>query len=253
MILDKFKLDGKVAMVTGARTGLGQSIAIALAQAGADIIGLGRSAMLETEKAVTNLGRKFLFIDADLMTIEPVGRVVEEAIQEFGQIDILVNNAGVIRRSETIDFSEKDWDDVMNVNLKSVFFLSQAVAKEFIKREKGGKIINLASVLSFHAAARCVSYTASKFAVVGMTKEMSNSWAKYGINCNAIAPGYHKIDMTAPLRENPDTNSALLSKIPAGRYGDPDDLKGVAILLASEASDYIMGETICVDGGWLAK
>jgi len=253
MILNKFKLDGKVAIVTGARRGLGQSMAIALAEAGADIVGVGREPMSKTEKAVRDLKRRFLFVKADLLRIESVERIVEKAIKEFGQINILVNNAGIVRRSKPIDFTEKDWDDVMQINLKSVFFLSQAVAREFIEKGNGGKIINTASLLSFQGGIRGISYTASKFGVVGITKTMSNSWSKDGINCNAIAPGYMKTDMTSVLRSDSDVNDDILSKIPAGRWGNPNDLKGVVVFLASEASDYVTGETICVDGGWMAK
>jgi 2-dehydro-3-deoxy-D-gluconate 5-dehydrogenase len=175
MIINKFSLEGKVAIVTGARTGLGQAMAIALAEAGADIVGVGREVMPETEKAVTCLKRKFLFIKADLLTTKPINRIIEETITTFGKIDILVNNAGIVRRSEPIDFTEEDWNDVMNLNLKSVFFLSQAVARKFIKQGNGGKIINMASMLSFQGGTRDISYTASKFGIVGITKTMSNS------------------------------------------------------------------------------
>lgn len=253
MILDKFSLEGKVAIVTGARTGLGQSMATALAEAGADIVGVGREAMPETKKAVTDLRKKFLFIEANLLTTEPIESIIEGTMKAFGRIDILVNNAGIVRRSEPIDFTEKDWDDVMSINLKSVFFLSQAVARKFIDQGSGGKIINMASMLSFQGGTRGVSYTASKFGVVGITKTMSNSWSQHGINCNAIAPGYMETDMTTALRSDPDMNADLLSKIPAGRWGNPNDLQGAVVFLASEASNYITGETICVDGGWMAK
>ncbi len=252
-MLDEFRLDGKVAIVTGARTGLGQAMAIAFAEAGADVVGVGRHEMPETERAVIGLGRDFLFIEADLSTIGPIQRVVDETIQRFGKIDILVNNAGMVRRADAIDFSEKDWDDVMNLNLKSVFFLSQAVAKRFIEQGDGGKIINIASMLSFIGGTRSVSYTASKTAVVGITKTMANAWADWGIQCNAIAPGYMETDMTLPLRDDDAVNKEVLSKIPANRWGRPDELKGAIIFLASRASDYVTGHTLCVDGGWMSR
>jgi 2-deoxy-D-gluconate 3-dehydrogenase len=174
-------------------------------------------------------------------------------MQGFKKIDILVNNAGIIRRTDAIDFSEKDWDEVMAINLKTVFFLSQAVAKQFIKQNTGGKIISVASLLSFQGGIRVPSYTASKSGVMGITRLMGNEWAKYKINVNAIAPGYMATDNTAPLRADPERSKAILERIPAGRWGMPEDLKGIAVFLASDASSYINGYTIAVDGGWLAR
>lgn len=253
MILDDFKLDGKVAIVTGASTGLGQGIAFGLAEAGADIVGVDYVDMDETKQYIESLGRKFLGLKENLLTIEPVNRIIENAVKEFGKIDILVNNAGIIRREDAINFTEKDWDDVININLKTLFFLSQAAARQFIKQNTGGKIINIASLLSFQGGIRVPSYTASKSGVMGLTRLMANEWAKYNINVNAIAPGYMATNNTAPLRADPVRSKELLSRIPAGRWGEPKDLKGVAVFLASKASEYVNGYTIAVDGGWLAR
>jgi 2-deoxy-D-gluconate 3-dehydrogenase len=253
MILDAFSLEGRVAIVTGARTGLGQGMAFGLAEAGADIVGIDLSNPAETEKGVEKRGRKFLGIEADLSNIKVLDDILHQTIQRFKKIDILVNNAGIIRRTDAIDFSEKDWDEVMAINLKTVFFFSQAVAKQFIKQNTGGKIISVASLLSFQGGIRVPSYTASKSGVMGITRLMANEWAKYKINVNAIAPGYMATDNTAPLRADPERSKAILERIPAGRWGLPEDLKGIAVFLASDASSYINGYTIAVDGGWLAR
>jgi 2-deoxy-D-gluconate 3-dehydrogenase len=228
-------------------------MAFGLAEAGADIVGVDLNNLAETRKSIEERGRKFLGIETDLSNIKAIGNIIHQTIQEFKKIDILINNAGIIRRADTIDFSEKDWDDVMAVNLKTVFFFSQAVAKQFIKQKTGGKIINIASMLSFQGGIRVPSYTASKSGVMGITRLMANEWAKYNININAIAPGYMATDNTAALRADPERNKAILERIPAGRWGMPDDLKGIAVFLASEASSYINGYTIAVDGGWLAR
>jgi 2-dehydro-3-deoxy-D-gluconate 5-dehydrogenase len=253
MILDQFKLTGRVAIVTGARTGLGQGMACGLAEAGADIVGVDLGSMAETEKVISATGRRFLGIEANLSDTKAIKEIVDRAIAAFGKIDILVNNAGIIRREDAIDFTEKDWDDVINVNLKTVFFFSQAVARQFIKQNNGGKIINVASMLSFQGGIRVPSYTASKSGVMGITRLMANEWAKYGINVNAIAPGYMATDNTQALREDPKRSEEILARIPAGRWGIPDDLKGIAVFLASDASGYINGYTIAIDGGWLAR
>jgi len=253
MILDSFSLEGRVAIVTGARTGLGQGMSFGLAEAGADIVGIDLTKLAETEKGVKERGRMFLGIEADLSNIKAIDDILHRTIQRFKKIDILVNNAGIIRRTDAIDFSEKDWDEVMAINLKTVFFLSQAVAKQFIKQNTGGKIISVASLLSFQGGIRVPSYTASKSGVMGITRLMANEWAKYKINVNAIAPGYMATDNTAPLRADPERSKAILERIPAGRWGMPEDLKGIAVFLASEASSYITGYTIAVDGGWLAR
>jgi 2-dehydro-3-deoxy-D-gluconate 5-dehydrogenase len=253
MILDQFKLTGRVAIVTGARTGLGQGMACGLAEAGANIVGVDLGSMAETEKIIGATGRKFLGIEANLSDTKVIKEIVDRAIAAFGKIDILVNNAGIIRREDAIDFTEKDWDDVINVNLKTVFFFSQAVARQFIKQNNGGKIINVASMLSFQGGIRVPSYTASKSGVMGITRLMANEWAKYGINVNAIAPGYMATDNTQALRKDPKRSEEILARIPAARWGIPDDLKGIAVFLASDASGYINGYTIAIDGGWLAR
>ena len=249
---DMFNLDGKVALVTGARTGIGQGIAEGLAEAGCDIVGAGHAAMPETEAYVKNLGRKFLFYDIDLTSQEKIQNLVDETVKTFGRLDILVNNAGIIRREDVLDFSEKNWDDVISMNMKSLFFLSQAAAR-FMKDHGGGKIINIASMLSFQGGIRVVSYTASKSGVAGITKLMANELAKYKIQVNAIAPGYIATNNTDALIKDPKRSAEILGRIPADRWGTPQDLKGAAIFLASSASDYVNGHILAVDGGWLAR
>lgn len=252
MILDKFKLDGRVAIVTGASRGLGFAIASALAEAGADIAGVARGDMRELEGYINSTGRKFLAIQADLSSTKPINRIIEKTKANFGRIDILVNCAGIIRRAPALEFTEEDWDAVMDVNLKVVFFMCQAAAKEFMKKGKG-KIINIASMLSFQGGILVPPYTASKSGIVGITKLLANEWASCGINVNAIAPGYMATEMTEALRKDEQRNKEILSRIPAGRWGTPDDLKGAAVFLASDASDYVNGHTIVVDGGWLGR
>jgi len=246
-------LTGKVAIVTGSNTGLGAGMATALAAAGCDIVGANRSAPAETALRVESAGRRFVDVRADLSSLAPIGPIVEAAMDTFGRVDILVNNAGIIRRCDTLDFTERDWDDVMNVNLKGVFFLSQAVARQFVKQGGRGKIINVASMLSFQGGIRVPSYTAAKSGVLGLTRLLANEWAARGINVNAIAPGYMDTDNTAQLREDQQRNAAILERIPAGRWGVPDDLAGAVVFLASAASDYVHGHTLAVDGGWLAR
>jgi len=240
-------------MVTGARTGLGQGMAFGLAEAGADIVGIDLTALTETKKGVEERGKRFLGIEKNLSKLKAIEEVTSQVLQEFKKIDILINNAGIIRRTDAVDFSEKDWDEVMDINLKTVFFFSQAVARQFIKQKTGGKIINIASMLSFQGGIRIPSYTASKSGVMGITRLMANEWAKHNINVNAIAPGYMVTDNTAPLRADPTRTKEITERIPAGRWGTPDDLKGIAVFLASEASNYVNGYTIAVDGGWLAR
>ncbi|EMM6761180.1 2-dehydro-3-deoxy-D-gluconate 5-dehydrogenase KduD [Pluralibacter gergoviae] len=253
MILDAFSLAGKVAVVTGCNTGLGQGMAVGLAEAGCDIVGINRSEPSETAAKVEALGRRFLSLSADLRSTDGIPRLLEQAVNEFGHIDILVNNAGLIRRQDALEFSEADWDDVMNVNVKTLFFLSQAVAKQFIKQGSGGKIINIASMLSFQGGIRVPSYTTSKSGVMGLTRLLANEWAQHGINVNAIAPGYMTTNNTEQLRADEQRSAEILDRIPAGRWGLPDDLKGPIVFLASAASDYVNGYTIAVDGGWLAR
>ncbi|UKE50920.1 2-dehydro-3-deoxy-D-gluconate 5-dehydrogenase KduD [Xanthomonas translucens pv. translucens] len=247
-----FSLEGKVALVTGANTGLGQGIALALAQAGADIAAAGIQAPTETEDKVKALGRRFVAIQANLISIEPVQRVLDETLAGLGRLDILVNNAGLIRRADAVDFSEQDWDDVMNVNIKSAFFMSQAAGRHFIA-QGSGKIINIASMLSFQGGIRVPSYTASKSGIAGITRLLANEWGAKGLNINAIAPGYMATDNTAQLRADAARNQSILERIPAGRWGVPEDLGGTAVFLASSASDYVNGTVIPVDGGWLAR
>ena len=247
-----FDLTGKVAVVTGANTGIGQGIAVALAKAGADIAAVGRSAPTDTQAAVTGAGREFLSIDADLATTGPIPRIVGETLERFGRLDILVNNAGMIRRADAIDFTEADWDAVMDVNLKSAFFLAQAAARPMLS-QGGGKIINIASMLSFQGGIRVASYTASKSGLAGLTRLLANEWAAKGINVNAIAPGYFETNNTTALRADEDRSRDILARIPAGRWGKPSDLGGAAVFLASAASDYVHGTLLAVDGGWLAR
>jgi 2-dehydro-3-deoxy-D-gluconate 5-dehydrogenase len=247
-----FDLTGKVAIVTGANTGIGQGIALALAAAGADIAAVGRSAATETVEKVRALGRRAEIVSADLSTIEPVNRVVDEAVEKLGGLDILVNNAGIIRRADSLDFTEEDWDAVIDTNLKSVFFLCQAAAKHMVAHG-GGKIINIASMLTFQGGIRVPSYTASKSGIGGLTKLLANEWAGKGITVNAIAPGYIATNNTAQLQADETRNRQILERIPAGRWGSPEDMGGAAVFLASRAADYVQGHILAVDGGWLAR
>nr|WP_276593082.1 2-dehydro-3-deoxy-D-gluconate 5-dehydrogenase KduD [Sphingomonas sp. GC_Shp_3] len=247
-----FDLTGKVAVVTGANTGIGQAIALALAGAGADIAAVGRSSCDETVAAVEALGRKAVFLAADLSTIAPVNGIVEQAVAQLGGLHILVNNAGIIRRADSVDFTEADWDAVIDTNLKSVFFLCQATGKHMIGQGHG-KIINIASMLTFQGGIRVPSYTASKSGVGGLTKLLANEWSAKGVNVNAIAPGYIETNNTTALREDQDRNAAILGRIPAGRWGKASDLGGAAVFLSSSASDYVDGHILAVDGGWLAR
>lgn len=254
MILNLFNLTTKTALVTGAGQGLGQAMALALAEAGADIAGLDRGGSDETAKAVQALGRRYHPITCDLRaaSVAELNETVAGVVAALGSLDILVNNAGIIRRAPAIDFSEADWDDVLDINLKAAFFLSQAAARVMIPQGRG-KIINIASMLSFQGGIIVPSYTAAKSGVAGITRALANEWAKHGLNVNAIAPGYMATDNTAPLRANPDRAPAILDRIPAGRWGTPDDLKGVVVFLASAASDYMNGAIVPVDGGWLTR
>lgn len=249
---DLFSLAGRVAVVTGANSGIGQGIALALAAAGADIAAVGRSASDETGGRVQAAGRRFLPITADLSSTAVCKDIVDEVSRSLGGVDILVNNAGIIRRCEALEFSEADWDAVMDVNLKTLFFLSQAAARHMIPRG-GGKIINIASMLSFQGGVRVASYTASKSGLAGITRALANEWAGKGVNVNAIAPGYIATRNTVPLQRDPERNREILGRIPAGRWGLAGDLGGAAVFLASRASDYIHGAILPVDGGWLSR
>ncbi|CCN73636.1 2-dehydro-3-deoxy-D-gluconate 5-dehydrogenase KduD [Vibrio nigripulchritudo] len=248
-----FDLKGKVAIVTGCNTGLGQGMAIGLANAGADIVGVGINSPVETQSIVNDIGRKFHYIKSNLMEHSNLDEIVDESVSQMGRIDVLVNNAGIIRRNEILDFSTEDWDDVININQKTVFFLSQKVAKQFIKQGSGGKIINIASMLSYQGGIRVPSYTASKSAVMGLTRALSTELASHNINVNAIAPGYMATNNTSALRADEARNAAILDRIPANRWGKPSDMHGPVVFLASSASDYVNGFTIAVDGGWLAR
>ena len=251
MILDMFSLKGKVAIVTGSDTGLGQGISRAFVEAGAKVLGICRSASIKTQQMLGE--ENFAYVTADLSSLEPVEMIINTAVEKFGRLDILVNNAGIIKREDSIDFSVENWDLVMNINCRTLFFLSQAAARQFIKQNSGGKIIQIASMLSYQGGIRVPSYTASKSAVKGITMTMANEWAKYGINVNAIAPGYMATNNTEALRNDEKRSADILERIPAGRWGTPDDLMGAAVFLASSASDYVNGFTLAVDGGWLAR
>jgi 2-deoxy-D-gluconate 3-dehydrogenase len=251
-----FSLAGRVAIVTGANTGIGQGIALALAEAGADIAAVGRSPATETEAKVKAAGRRFHQVNADLSSMAPIARIIPSAVSALGRADILVNNAGTIKRADAVDFTEADWDLVMDVNLKSVFFLSQAFARHALadrSRQGNAKIIQIASLLSFQGGIRVPSYTAAKSGLAGVTKLMANEWAAKGINANCIAPGYFVTNNTEALRADEGRSKDILARIPAGRWGQPGDIGGAAVFLASFASDYVHGAVIPVDGGWLAR
>ena len=248
-----FNLDGRVAMVTGARRGLGRLIAVTLAEAGADIIGVGPNAMSETEAAVAATGRAFTELQADLSGPNDFDALVEKAVAARGRIDILFNNAGIIRRAALFDFTEADWDAVIQVNLKSAFFLSRAVARHMVEREIAGRIVNIASVLAFQGGVRIPSYTASKHGIVGLTKLLANELAPHGITVNAIAPGYMETDNTEALRHDPQRARQLIDRIPLGRFGRPEELSTAVLFLAAPASSYITGSVVTVDGGWMAR
>jgi 2-deoxy-D-gluconate 3-dehydrogenase len=254
-VLDLFRLDGKVALVTGASRGLGQGMAVGLAEAGADIAGLDRTPDCnETCAQVEVLGRRYFNLSIDLLnaTPEDLTRAVEQVVERLGRIDILVNNAGIIRRAPALDYTVADWDEVININLRALFFLSQAAGR-VMAAQGSGKIINVASMLSFQGGILVPSYTASKSAVAGLTRALANEWAPLGVNVNAIAPGYMATDNTAPLRADPVRSEAILARIPAGDWGTPDDLKGAVVYLASDAARYVHGAILPVDGGWLAR
>lgn len=252
-LANSFRLEGRRALVTGANTGIGQGIALALAGAGAEVIAVGRSSMAETEALIAGLGGTCRTFKADLGINQERQALIEQAAGAFGPLDILVNNAGIIRRAEALEFSEQDWDEVMDLNLKAVFFLAQSFAKHVLARGSTGKIINIASLLSFQGGIRVASYTASKGGVAGITRLLACEWAAKGLNVNAIAPGYVVSNNTQALRADPDRNAAILARIPAGRWAEPADIGGAAVFLASSAADYIHGAILPVDGGWLAR
>lgn len=254
MILDNFRLDGRVALVTGGTQGLGQAAAIALAEAGADVAILGRSDPGATGSAIANAGRRWMVIQQDLETasVSDLGSSVQQVVAELGRLDILVNNAGIVRRTPAIDYSETDWDAVIQINLKSVFFLAQAAGRVMLK-QGGGKIINIASLLSYQGGILIPPYAAAKHGVAGITQSLANEWAKHNINVNAIAPGYMITANTSALRADPVRYQAILDRIPAGRWGNADEIQGAVVFLASAASNYMHGAMIPVDGGWLGR
>jgi len=250
--MNPFDLSGRVAAVTGANTGIGQAIALALAAAGADVALIGRTPATDTAEQVRAMGRRAEIVSADLSTIAPVEGVVSQVVDTLGGLDILVNNAGIIRRADSLDFTEADWDAVIDTNLKSVFFLCQSAGRHMVAQGRG-KIINIASMLTFQGGVRVPSYTASKSGIGGLTKLLANEWAAKGVNVNAIAPGYIATNNTAALQADETRNRQILERIPAGRWGAADDLGGAAVFLASSASDYVNGHVLAVDGGWLAR
>jgi 2-deoxy-D-gluconate 3-dehydrogenase len=247
-----FDLTGKSAIVTGASTGLGRGMTLALASAGADVLLVDYVPSEEVAQKVVAMGRRGETLVVDLMQKGSIEAVMRTASEKLGRIDILVNNAGIIRRTPAIEFSEKDWDDVMLLNSKTVFFLAQAAARDMMKR-RYGKIVNIASLLAFQGGIIVPSYAASKGAVAQVTKALANEWAQHGITINAIAPGYMATNNTKALREDPVRSKAILDRIPAGRWGEPEDLQGAVVFLASHASDYVNGHVLVVDGGWLAR
>jgi 2-deoxy-D-gluconate 3-dehydrogenase len=255
--VNAFDLTGRVAAVTGANAGIGQGIALALAAAGADIAAIGRTPAEETAAQVRALGRRCELVSADLSSIAPVGAAIDAVVERLGRLDILVNNAGIIRRADALEFTEEDWDAVIDTNLKTPFFLAQAAARHMAGWTSPGgprgKIINIASMLSFQGGVRVPSYTASKSGLAGLTRLLANEWAAKGINVNAIAPGYIATANTAALQADETRNRQILERIPEGRWGDPADIGGAAVFLASSAADYVQGHILAVDGGWLAR
>ncbi len=252
-LAERFGLAGKVALVTGARRGLGRAIAVALADAGADIVGLGPNPMPDTAAAVSETGRRFVEVTVDLGAAPDLEEAVAEAHNRFGRIDILVNNAGIIRRADLLDYSEADWDAVMNVNLKSLFFLSQAAARRMIDGRAAGRIINIASLLAFQGGIRIPAYAAAKHAVAGITRALANELAPHNITVNAVAPGYMVTDNTEALRNDPERSQQLLARIPLGRFGEADEVATAVLFLAAPASSYVTGAIVSVDGGWMAR
>jgi len=254
MVLDQFRLDQRVALITGANRGIGAALALALAEAGADVALLGRSVPTATMSRIEALGRRVVWAGHDLATATPaeLGAAVAAVRDQFGRLDILVNNAGIIRRGPAVEHPATDWDDVMSVNVDAVFHLCQAAGRLMLA-QGSGKIINIASMLSFQGGIRVPSYTAAKHAVLGLTRALANEWAPSGVNVNAIAPGYIATDNTAPLRADPERERSIVERIPAGRWGTPEDLAGAVVFLASDGARYVHGAVLAVDGGWLAR
>jgi 2-deoxy-D-gluconate 3-dehydrogenase len=254
-VLDDFNLDGKVALVTGAARGLGQGMTLGLAEAGADIAALDIVSVDETGDLVQNESRRFHAMNVDLLETDArlAAEIIEECVSELGRLDILINNAGIIRRAPALEFGEQDWEAVIKINLGAAFYLSQAAARYFVETERGGKIVNTASVLSYEGGIIVPSYSASKAGIANLTRALANEWAPLGINVNAIAPSYFTTELTSALREDAERSEALLVRLPAGRFGEPEDLKGAVVFLASDAADYVHGTVLPVDGGWLAR
>ena len=254
-VLDAFSLDGKVALVTGAARGLGQGISLGLAEAGADVAALDIASVDATGEMVQNEGRRFYAMNVDLLETDAqlASDIVEECVSGLGRLDILVNNAGIIRRAPSLEFGEDDWESVIKINLSAAFYLSQAAARHFVGESGKGKIVNTASVLSYEGGVIVPSYSASKAGIANLTRAFANEWAPLGINVNAIAPSYFTTELTSALREDVERSEALLARLPAGRFGEPEDLKGAAVFLASDAADYVHGAIVPVDGGWLAR
>ena len=254
MILEKFSLKGKSGIVTGGGSGIGRAIAKGLVQARAEIVIAGRNKekLEKTANEIRSFGGPVVPLQTDISKIGEIKNLVGLTVKEFGKIDFLFNNAGIIRRSSSEDFSEKDWDETININLRGPFFLAQAVAKVMISQKRKGKIINTSSLIAVQGGKRVPSYAASKGGLNQVTKSMANDWAKYNILVNAIGPGWVKTELTELLQKDKDRFNEITSRIPLGRWADPEDLIGAAIFLASDASDYITGQTIFVDGGWLS-
>lgn len=253
MDLSAFSLAGKTVMVTGANTGIGQGIALSIGRAGGRVIGVGRSTMDETADLMTASGAELVAVKADLGSTSDAQAMFEAVWDKHGPIDGLVNNAGIIKRVDAVDFTEDDWDAVMDINLKTMFFLSQSLGRKAIAAEREARIVNIASMLSFQGGIRVASYTASKSGVLGITRLLANEWASKGINVNAVAPGYIETNNTEALRNDPDRSAAILGRIPAGRWGVPSDIGDAAVFLLAPASNYMHGAIIPVDGGWLAR
>ncbi len=254
MILEKFSLKGKSGIVTGGGSGIGKAISIAVVQAGAEIVIVGRNKerLERTANELRKWGGPVIPLSADVSNMEDIRRVVDQTLKAFGKIDFLFNNAGIIRRAPSEEFTEKDWDEVIQINLKGPFFLAQSVARVMISQKRKGKIINTSSLIAVQGGKRVPAYAASKGGLSQVTKTMANDWAKYNILVNAIGPGWVKTELTQPLREDKERYAEILGRIPLGRWAEPEDLMGAAVFLASDASDYITGQTIFVDGGWLS-
>ena len=250
MILDRFHLNGKVALITGGTKGIGLAITLALAEAGADVAVISRTSNPELEVSVSTLGRRYFHQSADLTDRQQSKTVVPAVVEAMGAVDVLVNNAGIIPRGSAEEFSETAWDTTLEIDLTASFLLSQAAGRLMIQKGRG-KIINIGSVLSFQGGINVVAYTAAKHGVTGLTKTLSNEWAKHGINVNAIAPGYVATELISALKQDPVRSQTILGRIPAGRWGTPEDIAGAALFLASSASDYVNGATLTVDGGWM--